>query len=268
MKPRRKQRSQNPTGSRIRKASATPPPQRQHWLDALRGMAVLAMMAYHFGFDLNFLGWLHQDLEHDLRWQIARWLILGCFLFSVGASHALAVAQHSSLRKQGRRLLKIAISAALVTAGSYLLFPQSTIWFGTLHAIAVMSLLLIGMHPLRLEATTLLLIAAIAIAIGNLVSHPLFNAPQLAWIGLMTHAPFTEDYVPLLPWFGACLAGTAFMQWRLQHKPTHAMTALKMPGGAGAGLRWMGRHSLTIYLLHQPVLLGILIPMSKLFPPS
>lgn len=249
---------------KIHKASATPAPLRQPWLDALRGVAVLAMIAYHFGFDLNFIGWLHQDLEHDLRWQIARWLILGCFLFSVGASHTLAVMQHSSRHKQVRRILKITLAALLVTAGSHLIFPASTIWFGTLHAIAVMSLLLLGAHQLRLGTTLLLLIALLVLVTGNLVSHPLFDTPALAWIGLMTHAPFTEDYVPLLPWFSVCLAGTVFMQWHLQQQRS-ALTL--MPHFAiPSRLRWIGRHSLAIYLLHQPILLGILIPLSKVGP--
>ncbi len=266
----RRNKNKIPTRTQIKKTSATTASQcqqqlqRQPWLDALRGMAVLAMIAYHFGFDLNFLGWLHQDLEHDLRWQIARWLILSSFLFSVGVSHALAVAQHTPLRKQAVRILKIALAALLVTTGSHLVFPESTIWFGTLHAIAVMSLLLLGIHQLNLGTNTLLFLTILVLTVGNLVSHPLFDTPALAWIGLMTHAPFTEDYVPLLPWFSVCLAGTVFMQWRLKHKQPHVLPMLRTP----AWLRWIGRHSLAIYLLHQPILLGILMPLSKRFPPT
>ncbi len=240
-----------------RKAPRTHTIPRQPWLDALRGAAVLAMIAYHFGYDLNHLGWLHQDLNHDLRWMTARSLILGSFLFSVGASHALAEAQQATAAAQGRRIARIAAAAALVTAGSWLLFPRSAIWFGTLHAIAVMSALLLLLRKLPLGAWPALLLGIATIVIGNLYAHPLFDQPALAWIGLMTHAPRTEDYVPLLPWFGVCLIGQGAMSLYLR-RPAPRPAGARLP----RWLLWPGRHSLAIYLLHQPILLGILIPLT------
>ncbi len=240
------------------------PVPRQPWLDALRGVAVLAMIAYHFGYDLNFLGWLHQDLNHDLRWMTARSLILSSFLFSVGASHALAEAQHAAAATHWRRIGKITAAALLVTAGSALLFPQSAIWFGTLHAIATMSMLLLLLQRLHLSAWTVIVSGVIALAFGNLIVHPLFDHPALSWIGLMTHAPFTEDYVPLLPWFGICLIGDGAMRILLSRGFAQHPAGESLP----SGLRWIGRHSLAIYLLHQPVLLAILMPLTHWLKPA
>ena len=106
---------------------------RLGWLDGWRGAAVLAMIAYHFGFDLNHLGWLQQNLNEDPAWRMARTLILGNFLFLAGAGFALAQQRSAPPRRQLTRIARIAAAALLVTLGSRLAFPQSAIYFGTLH---------------------------------------------------------------------------------------------------------------------------------------
>lgn len=226
-------------------------------LDALRGGAVMAMIAYHFGYDLNYLHWLQQDLNHDLRWLTARALILGSFLLSVGMGQSLAEHQRTPAIQRWQRIGKIAGAALLVTLGSYAMFPESAIYFGTLHAIAAISMLLLLLSRRPWPVAVLLGIAALAL--GNACSDELFNHPALAWLGLMTRKPFTEDYVPLLPWIGVSLLGYGAMQALLGKGIVTASSARRMP----RLLVWMGRHSLAIYLLHQPILLGILIPLTQ-----
>jgi uncharacterized membrane protein len=70
----------------------------------------------------------------------------------------------------------------------------------------------------------------------------------------MTHKPVTEDYVPLFPWTGVVLLGIAagHLLWR------HAFAPLAWLARAPAPLRWLGRHSLVVYMVHQPLLLGAL----------
>lgn len=239
---------------------------RLPWLDTLRGTAVLAMIAYHFCFDLNYLGWLHQDLNHDFRWQLARSLILGSFLFCVGAGLVLAEQQKTSLRSRWWRIGKITAAALLVSLGSRLMFPQTFIWFGVLHAIVVMSLLIWGLQKAGSGPLVTAGLAIVALAAGNGLSHPWFSLPALGWIGLMPQPPNTEDYVPLLPWFGVCLAGHAFMSWHLQAKPRVGVNTAAKPTATriSRGLHFLGQHSLPIYLLHQPVLLGGLIPLTQM----
>jgi len=243
----------------IRRATplAAPPALRLPQIDALRGAAVVAMILYHFGYDLNYLHWLQQDLVHDLRWMTARSLILGSFLLTVGMGQALADRQQSSLKQRWQRIGKIAAAALLVTLGSRLMFPESAIYFGTLHAIAAISMLLLLLSHRPWPVAMLLGIAALVL--GNVYANELFNHPALAWLGLMTYKPFTEDYVPLLPWFGVSLLGYGAMQALLGRGIVTASSARPMP----RFLVWMGRHSLAIYLLHQPILLGILIPLTQ-----
>ena len=232
---------------------------RLGWLDGLRGAAVLAMIVYHFGFDLNYLGWIHQNLNEDRAWLMARTVILGSFLFLAGASFALAQQRSVQLRQHLTRIAKIAAAALLVTVGSRLTFPESAIYFGTLHAIAVMGLLLMALPK---WGWGLCLMGALVIGIDLIYADAIFNHPALSWLGLRTFKPVTEDYVPLIPWFGACLLGCGAMRVALR------TGALARRSGADvmppSWLAWTGRHSLAIYLIHQPLLLGTLIPLSKL----
>jgi uncharacterized membrane protein len=251
---------------RPRPARPAPAPQeiRQPWLDALRGLAVLLMIAYHFGFDLDHLGWIEQDINHSPAWQAARTLILGSFLYAVGASHALAEA-HATPSVHLQRLARIAAAALLVTLGSALMFPASTIWFGVLHAIVAMSLLLLALPTaLRQRPAPMLLLATSIILVGNLFAHPLFDSPTLAWIGLMSHKPQTEDYVPLMPWAGLCLIGYSLTRHGLESGRIRPNLGHTLPGW----LQMTGRHSLAIYLLHQPLLLGLLMPLSAALKPA
>jgi uncharacterized membrane protein len=137
-----------------------------------------------------------------------------------------------------------------VSLGSYLMFPQSFIFFGILHFILVASLtgrLFVRFHYLTLAAALLVL------AVGIGFSDPLFNSPALQWLGLMTYKPVTEDYVPFFPWFGVLLTGI-FAGRLIFSQPQPAW--LTSPLTRMQPLAQAGRHSLAIYLLHQPVLLG------------
>ena len=72
----------------------------------------------------------------------------------------------------------------------------------------------------------------------------------------MTHKPPTEDYVPLLPWIGVVLLGIFAAPHIMKWSQTHMQSVTDT-----AAIRWLalaGRHSLAIYLLHQPLLIGVL----------
>jgi uncharacterized membrane protein len=224
-------------------------PQRIVLIDVLRGAAIVLMIAYHTCFDLNYHGWIQQDFNHAPFWQFARACIVTLFLLLAGISLRLNAQRASSTsfwHRQGRLLA----ACLAVSLGSYLMFPQSYIFFGILHFILLASLagrLFVRFHYLTLIAALLVL------AIGIGFSDPLFNAPALQWLGLMTYKPFTEDYVPFFPWFGVVLAGIFI--GRLIFSPPQS-DWLIAPLAGMKPLALAGRHSLAIYLLHQPILLG------------
>ena len=91
-----------------------------------------------------------------------------------------------------------------------------------------------------------------------------FALPKgLNWIGLVTRKPVTEDYVPLLPWFGIVLAGMFAGKKIAQVKQSVAAWQWSPAGPAGRSLAWAGRHSLTIYMVHQPLLMGLLFALVR-----
>jgi uncharacterized membrane protein len=99
-------------------------------------------------------------------------------------------------------------------------------------------------------------LALALLSLPALWRHPAFDTPWLSWTGLVTHKPITEDYVPLLPWFGVLLAGLAAGQWLLARRRawlTGALPPRLRP------LAVLGRWSLSFYMLHQPVFFGLLM---------
>jgi uncharacterized membrane protein len=218
-------------------------------LDALRGLAIVAMIVYHFCFDLRYFHITRWDFEHDVGWLTARAAILSSFLVIAGISAVLAERQRWPLMHWLRHIGIIAVAALLVSGGSFLMFPRSFIWFGVLHAIAL-SLLLA--RPLLRRPVLAALIGVAVIVAGIAYSNPVFDDRMLGWIGFMTAKPLTEDYVPLFPWLGVLLLGVA-LGHALVHTRFTVLTPLRrLP----RPLRLLGRHSLIVYLLHQPLLLG------------
>jgi uncharacterized membrane protein len=229
--------------------------QRYHGLDVLRGSAILLMIVFHFFFDLDYFGVVRIDFLNGPFWPQFRVLIVSLFLLIMGMSLHLASRNGLNKRSYYRRLGLLALYAALVTLGSWYLFPQTYIWFGILHFIAVASV--VGLLFARFEWLNLV-VGLIIVSIGSLYSHSIFDQPWLQWFGLMTYLPYTEDYVPFIPWFGVVLLGLFLGRQLFDGAETPTFFVNRPVHPAGRTLALAGRHSLHIYMLHQPVLLGLL----------
>jgi hypothetical protein len=128
--------------------SSLQPAQRHDRLDALRGVAIIWMAAFHFIFDLNHFGLIaRQDFYRDPFWTWQRTAIVTLFLCCAGAGQVVAWRQGQTRRRFVRRWLQILDCALLVSVASAVMFPRSWISFGVLHAIVVMLLLLRWMAP-------------------------------------------------------------------------------------------------------------------------
>lgn len=225
-------------------------PLRADRLDALRGAAIVWMVGFHFCFDLNHFGWLQQNFYGDPLWTWQRTAIVSLFVFCAGGGQALAMRAGQASGRFWRRWVQVAGCALLVSAGSWWMFPRGWISFGILHGMALM-LLLLRLGLARWPAWALLALAAAALAAPQFGGHPVFDSRWTNWVGLVTHKPITEDYAPVLPWLGVMLLGFVFTRsWP-------ARWSGRLPPGA-QGLALLGRWPLSIYMLHQPVLLGVL----------
>jgi uncharacterized membrane protein len=232
-------------------------------VDLLRATAMLWMTVYHFCFDLKYHGLIDQDFYRDPFWTWQRAAIVSLFLFTAGLSQAVALHRGQTWSRFWMRWRQVAGAALLVTVGSLLMFPNSFIYFGVLHGIAVMLILIrltagwgawlwpLGALAIGAKFAGPLLIEAIA-GLGIL------NSNWLNWLGLISRLPITEDYVPLLPWLGVMWWGMAAGRWALRHRPDWLGSGDTPASGLKRGIVVLGQWSLSYYLLHQPVMLGLI----------
>ena len=229
-------------------------------LDALRGVAIVWMALFHFGFDLNHFGLLQppHNFHRDPFWTTQRTCIVGLFLFCAGLGQAVALDGGQGWPRFWRRWAQVAACAVLVSVGSALMFPRSWISFGVLHGVAVMLIVCRLAAPLRLGLWPL---GALALALPHWLQHPFFDTRTTNWVGLVTAKPITEDYVPVLPWLGVMLWGLAAGQWLLLQR--RGLLAGSLPAPLQP-LALLGCWSLSFYMLHQPVLIGLVLAWQAL----
>ncbi len=265
-----------PSGRRkSRSGDGADPLPRFDSIDILRGFAMVWMTVFHSCYDLNTFGYIKQDFYTDPIWTWQRTCILSLFLFTAGFSQSVAVSQGQSWKRFWRRWAQIAACAVLVTAGSYWMFPKTFIYFGVLHAMLVM---LIIVRVTARWGFVLWVFAGLTLLAGwaaSLVLLPsaladLLNSRSLNWIGWVSRKPHTEDFVPLIPWLGVMWLGAATGALAMRRGIGSAWLSRATPAqrygrpGVQKLLSALGRWSLTYYMLHQPVMIGALAAVSWL----
>jgi uncharacterized membrane protein len=241
------------------------PSRRIEAIDLARGVALVAMAIYHFTWDLEFFGYADPGLTATGGWRIFARCIAGSFLFLVGVS--LMLAHGDGFRAKGylRRLALVAGAAAAISIATWIAVPDGFIFFGILHQIALASVL--GLAFLRVPALLTLLVAAMVVAAPLFLRSEAFDDPAWWWLGLSSTNPRSNDYVPLFPWFGAVLAGMAAAKLARDFGLLDRLARMQ-PGRWSTPLQFAGQHSLTVYLVHQPLLIGCVWAFAQIFPPA
>ncbi len=231
-------------------------------IDVLRGIAVVAMVLYHFSYDLAYFGIFGVGFfRTGLGLETGR-AIGTSFIFLAGLSLALsyqrAVAHQPSGRKLFRKYLgrgvRIFSYGLLITFLTWIFVPREMILFGVLHLIGASIVLAYPFLGLRLPNVAL---GAGCIAIGLYLRNFDAGHPWLAWLGIRPDS-FMLDYWPIFPWFGVVLLGI-FAGNALYGDRRKQTTHVPPPLPAIRPLAFLGRHSLPAYLLHQPILLATLM---------
>jgi uncharacterized membrane protein len=224
-------------------------------VDCARGIALIGMAAYHLSWDLADYRLVSPILPFSPPMRLLSHTVASAFLALVGVSLALAHRDRLNLPAFGKRFGVIAGAAALVTLGSSLFAPGAAIWFGILHCIAAASLL--ALPFVEAPAAVTLAAGTAAIALPFFVQSTLFDPPALLWLGLGVAVPNTLDWRPLLPWAGVVLIGLGVarvpgvLPWLASPRRWRAESA------AARSIAFAGRHSLAVYLVHQPILIGL-----------
>lgn len=244
-------------------------------LDELRGIAIILMIIYHTLYSLEFI------FNYDLGFQllsnpltIALQLLIGClFVFISGISSGLS----SSVFYNG---IKTGLVALVITLVTGLIIPTEKIVFGVLHFLSLM-MILTGLYKIIFKQKNdikskslkndkdilsifLLLISAILfVACYNISS--VIKVPQgnlfTSIMGFPSKDFFSSDYYPVIPWGFLFLSGLFASK---VVKKSQGLKKIKIMKNSGA-LATLGRNSLIIYVVHQPIIIGMIFLMNKIF---
>lgn len=215
-------------------------------LDAWRSLAIVLMAGYHFLYDLALFGVITWRQMFSAPLNAAQKFICCSFILLAGASARFS---RSSLR---RGLIVLAVGV-VVEIGA--MVGGQTIRFG------VLMLLGWSMVLYHFAGSYLRRLPGWALAVCSLALYFLTDwwtgrvTAPVSWLyplGFTAPGFVSADYFPLLPWFFLFLVGTVLGGLCLEHRDSRLLSA-SLPGA----LTFPGRHSLIIYLLHQPVLYGL-----------
>ncbi|MEM9634633.1 MAG: heparan-alpha-glucosaminide N-acetyltransferase [Pseudomonadota bacterium] len=233
-------------------------------LDLARGLAVVAMAVYHFSWDLSWFGFVDWPVTQGVGWRSFAASIAGSFLFLAGVS--LDLAHHKGIRWHAfwRRFAVIVAAAAAISLVTYFAFDDNFVRFGILHSIAAASLIAIPFTRAPLWLT--IAASVFFLTLPMWASSYFFNGQLWLWTGLGAPDYGSVDYVPVAPWAGVTLAGLALSEAFRKFGIWGELSSLRFAGRSGRSTRFVGRHSLAIYLLHQPVLFSLVWTATLLGP--
>lgn len=205
-------------------------------LDFLRGIAILFMVIYNGSFAYYFLN------GKDYPYYFLAYPIAFSFIFISG------IALGKSRRVFGKflgRFLKLGAYSILISILTYVFYPACFVKFGILHFFSTSSILLYLFFNIPRKT----ILGILIILIGLLIYGKRVDNMYLFVLGLVPKNFCSLDYFPLLPWFGVYLLGLDFSK---RFNPKIKLKQLDF-------ISFLGKHSLTIYLIHIPLILLVFL---------
>lgn len=223
-------------------------------VDAMRGTAILLMLAYHFSFDLKYLGIAAIDLD-GVGWVLLQRLIAVMFLTLVGISLTLNESGNTEgYARYAKRAIMLGAFSLAITAATWLYDRAAFIEFGIIHMIAVSTLL----APLFFRLGKWNLLAGLLVISAGFYNLQIIADGPLAWLGIAQPARYSLDLYSMIPWFGVVLVGL-YCGYRFFPGGTPGREFGSISKWLGNGpLSFLGKNSLAVYLLHQPAFIAML----------
>ena len=236
--------------------------QRLWEIDTIRGIAVVLMICYHVVFDLSYFGAYSGNI-YSTSWQLVARSIGTTFILVMGVSLTLRYHRLKPELDQKQIFLKYLQRGAtlfgwgmVITVVTYFVVGSGFVVFGILHLLGVSVILAC---PFLRSRWASLVAGILAIGLGVYLGSVKVLSPWLLWLGVPQFRRHMVDYYPILPWFGFALLGV-FLGFTLYPRGIRRSALPDLSKAAPIrALTYLGKHSLPIYLIHQPILLGILI---------
>mgnify|MGYP000916627453 CR=1 FL=1 len=218
-------------------------------VDFLRGVALLAMVYYHIVYDLREFYSVPVSYSDGMNFYMGRGSAL-LFMLLAGLSCTLT----GGNAKRGLKVLGLGL---VITAITLLYVPSHAVTFGILHFLGTSMVLYPPVS--RLGPVILALLGTAIFYLGGLTAQVQVPVGFLFPLGLRGEGFISSDYYPLLPWFGVFLCGAAL--GKLLYAEKRSLLKSLPPDTL---VNKMGRHTLPIYLIHQPVILLVLFLLLRL----
>jgi uncharacterized membrane protein len=222
-------------------------------IDIFRGWAILLMVIFHFSYDIHYFNIIDFQIQSNTFFIWFRFLIVSMFLLTVGMSLKLAHQQKINWSSLKKRALYLGIASFLVTSSSYVIFPNSWIYFGILHFILIASFIVLPLlnHPYL--SLILAVTSFIAFHMEIINMHWLFN---LLVNPLHLPPKISVDVVRFVPWISFVLIGMSMVSlgWHQKFFNTYFFNR---KSSINNFFSFLGQHALLIYLIHQPLLFGL-----------
>jgi len=226
-------------------------------VDFVRGIGILMMIISNFVTDLQYF--LNYS-EHQMFWLVFARMTAFIFVFVSGVSFWISYSRSIKknprpYKKYLRRFAKLFGLGVLITITTKVLLSSGIIYFGILHFLGVASLLAIPFYRFREKN----IFFGVFFLLGSLIISKIhLNTMALLPIGITPSEFFTLDYFPVFPWFGVYLLGMTIGS--LLYPDGMRRINLNFPKILPVKfICWAGRHTLKIYIIHQPILVGLLL---------
>ena len=218
-------------------------------LDFFRGICIVGVVIVHIVFDLQYF--MDMELDTPLLFDIIQ--KYGSLLFILISGICVTLG-HRSIK----RGLIVFACGMLITVVTYFITRSDTdmVWFGILHLLGICML----MYPLlkNIPNSVLILIALITIVLGYWFQT--FSVP-VKWLfplGLVSPTFGSGDYFPIFPNLGYFIIGILLGRTVYREKKS-ILPKVRASNPVIRAFSFLGRHSLWIYLGHQPLVYGIIM---------